>query len=896
MYIIQDTTTPVVSISFTTKAGYSLQTKTTTGFPELYSRLFFQCTKQGLSSYSTLGATNLIAECTADSAIYTLSCPISSLSSILEVLAESIINPSLSDSEIVAAYNKVKEETVLRGKLPTTFIESSMDSILFSNAPWKIDSGVYPSLFSKSSIETIRNNLGKIAEKAYVPNNSALFISGPVIQEEILLTVKNIFGNWKPGVFQSSNIPDSEMLWKDDIKKQDSQKKDSKKYVITSDNFSKDYNQIILQYKTPGLYSDITSNVAAQIAASVLENEFSFKNAVTTNKDTGINNSMYVNAGFTQKGMGSYITIQGLVPVSKVSPVSQIESFKNTVLLSNTTEIENQRKTLVDQTTAARKDSPTLLSSIATTWAYGNTEYFYEFGNLLESISEAQIVATTTEEPYEFIVVHTATYNANKKSFDKEGFIQLTEKNGPWYTTDSEIQNFMKKGQTENGQTDNEQTTTKNVELSLLTDFATENKQQYSFHTLSNGIPVITKDTSFGSGITIRISFTGGEHKETLETRGFETVIIKALAENIQKQCTRLGLAVMPDITTETSLYKSSINVTCLYNQIDLVLDAMYKALVFDQVSPSQIDGIIYMENYNWRIKSATTDFQLYSVAMETLFSGTGIEKLFSTDSNILSSVNFSDVNSRYTSLLDANRISFYIAGNKASELIDSVEKDFGILRELPVTNQNKEIEEATPFFTNTTRYVRLKRIFTTDIAAEDAGPRPTVLIPTEKFDDPVQYYFKAPLYNTQEYPLYCSLMYELEEKLNNLWQNGVTVEISNPSNPIVQVSFFSVPQDTDVFPLFAKAFNTLQDSHSEIEVSQLKNRYTMKNMSSINNQTEVTRLAEKSFIYGGSPTYYLDQYTNVQNATWTDFYRSLDCLRKEFSILELRSSDTTAK
>ena len=61
--------------------------------------------------------------------------------------------------------------------------------------------------------------------------------------------------------------------------------------------------------------------------------------------------------------------------------------------------------------------------------------------------------------------------------------------------------------------------------------------------------------------------------------------------------------------------------------------------------------------------------------------------------------------------------------------------------------------------------------------------------------------------------------MYELEDKLNILWKNGATVEITNPSNPIVQVKFYSVHQDTDIFPLFAKAFNTLQDKHTELEI-----------------------------------------------------------------------------
>ena len=158
-----------------------------------------------------------------------------------------------------------------------------------------------------------------------------------------------------------------------------------------------------------------------------------------------------------------------------------------------------------------------------------------------------------------------------------------------------------------------------------------------------------------------------------------------------------------------------------------------YTALVFGEVTPSQIDGIIYLENYNWRIQSATTDYQLYAAAMETLFAGTEIETIFNSNESILSTVRFSEVNAYYTQLLNASRLSIYVAGNGASQLTDNFEHAFGKLR---TTSISTKINESQPTFPNMTQYVRLKRIFTSDVSAANAGQRPAVLITTENFEN----------------------------------------------------------------------------------------------------------------------------------------------------------------
>jgi zinc protease len=150
------------------------------------------------------------------------------------------------------------------------------------------------------------------------------------------------------------------------------------------------------------------------------------------------------------------------------------------------------------------------------------------------------------------------------------------------------------------------------------------------------------------------------------------------------------------------------------------------------------------MEQKNlWLTKSASLSYQMTCTALSTFFSGTQYEKLFDADSAILKDTTYNSISLSYTQLLNASAYMIVFSGDVSfTEVFTPAENTFGMLMKQSERTQQEAHE---PSVAKTTRKLRLRHTFTTDIAAENAGARPEVLVPTTDFSDPVQFWIQAP-------------------------------------------------------------------------------------------------------------------------------------------------------
>ena len=98
------------------------------------------------------------------------------------------------------------------------------------------------------------------------------------------------------------------------------------------------------------------------------------------------------------------------------------------------------------------------------------------------------------------------------------------------------------------------------------------------------------------------------------------------------------------------------------------------------------------------------------------------------------------------------------------SLLKNNLNNYFGNIKQLPFEKQI--LPDAQ--FTQMTQVSRLKRIFTTNIKAEDAGPRPEKLIPTTEFFDPALLILQSPKKIDENYYLYSLSMRGFEKFLKD--------------------------------------------------------------------------------------------------------------------------------
>ena len=149
---------------------------------------------------------------------------------------------TFTTEEIEKALESLKAEINENYNSLGGLINSAIDSRVFYESPWKHDTGIYPAIFSKISIKTIRSILSEISEKFYTPQNSALFINGNITESFALNISENNFGIYNTNNYIQYDNKKTERL-NQSINTQ-------RKYVIHDPEFSSDLLQLVVQYNS----------------------------------------------------------------------------------------------------------------------------------------------------------------------------------------------------------------------------------------------------------------------------------------------------------------------------------------------------------------------------------------------------------------------------------------------------------------------------------------------------------------------------------------------------------------------------------------------------------------------------------------------------------------------
>lgn len=860
IYILEDSENPIIQVSYVAKAGFSVQTQENAGFPELASSLFFKSSSLNQNDIKVLQ--NLSTELKSDSAIFRATCTLGNLEKSIALFSEAARNPSFTDEVLQSEYLSLKLRVQENINNELAYINSSIDNVLF-NEPWKQDTVLYSGINQNLMIPEIRRNLQSIYTQFYTPEKSAIFITGAIKADSIYYLVKKYFESWNKSVF---TVPETNSTLKN---------LETKKYVLKSNNFSTDFNQLIIQYPKEGLFSDIKSCGTMQLASLALENSSQFKNAVV-NTTSGLYDETYIYSGFTENGSASRVILQALMLNNEVSPTLQVENIleninKGKVILES--EFQEEKTKLLSQENSSRSDIKTLYNALVSSWGYGGTEYFYSYLDYIKTLNLSDVQSVFDFEPYIFLLVNSKTYSTYEEDFKNQGYILLEN-----------VTKF----------TEEQNQNTEMPEQEIVSSFYTENINSFNFYKLENKIPVIEKQSKNQESFTLHLIINGGELFHA-ENPGLETITIKYLANNIKKLLEQEDLSFDFSISTETKIYNSSINITCAKDDIETLFKVISQALYFDDLTAGKADELIFAENYNYRLNSASTSTQLFTSGMETIFSGTKLESLFKTEDSLLSSINFIEIYKSYTELLDANRFTVVCLGNIPTNLKSILENTFGSLKALNLVKNNTKIE---PIISNLTRTVQIKRIFSTDIKAEDAGPRPLKLIPTTVFTDPVDFYFESPNKQSDEYLYFLALLTDYEKFLNQYWENGIKISIHDfkANFDVVRVQFQNVETQyqKSIKNIFEKSLETFildvkENSNENLE--NYINQYLMKYYNFENTNFETAKLIEKGYVEFNDYLKYLKNYNKIIQARAEDFVMVVESF-ENLSVLEVRPAN----
>lgn len=888
IFVLEDFSSAPVQVEFSVHAGISAQNPATTGFFPLYTRLF----KYGAEKNSFLQ--NLTSECSADSSNYRISVSQELVPSTFEILARCAFSPFFAEKDILREYSALKNEIMQYAPTPAAFINTAIDSRIFSETPWKLDSGIYPQIFTKSTAAEIRSILSRIGKFWYTPQNSAIFVSGPVKKEEIYALAEKTFGSYKPAA--SFALPEKVAATGK-----------TRKFIMHDLQFSEDMTQIVIEY------TGLNFNQASLAAVAYNADSSTLKKSLCAEHILNIRGPEYINVSSTRHNGCARLIFQTLLEQNLRSPVEQAETFieaiKKSPETTDSSEYQAARKILHDNFRESTANSTNFINSLAYFWAIDpllpeNDEKEILLAQKL--LSQPEKITSTDENslktsfenetPFIFVLVNTKNFKKYKSDYKRLGYEEINSKNGSWFTQEL-YKNALKEISAEKKEIEQQKAESE----SARNIFLEENRNSLKTIELSNGIPVTVKTNRMTNGVSILVSIDGGSLADK-NRPGFQNVMANAIASNIRKEIikykTQQIISGNPAVYAETSFSDSKIIVECEKEDISLCIRSISDALIFGEITPAEADSYVYSAQTQKRLSGASPLNQMTFRAIKYFYDSNFIRNIFDTEKEILQKTSYNDILAEYPKFLDASLYSIVIAGNTDSEAVRYIlEESLGILAAQTTRNDSRRKESVPkPDFPAKTRKINLKirHLFYTDVKAEDAGPMPAVLVPTKNFADPVQYWFKAPEADSEEAVIFDALILRLSENLNNA---GAETKIFLPARDFRcgGITFLNVEHTNYIEETYKKTLSEfvkkLEDSEPSVfEAERTKNAWILSRLSGSKTNTGTARIISSSKT---DERNYLDEYEILERAGSKDFLRALNEYFPPEPLLQIFSSDS---
>ncbi|MGP1511457.1 MAG: insulinase family protein [Treponema sp.] len=879
IFVLEDFASAPVEIALSVRAGINAQNKSNTGFFTLYSRLLKYAGKNEISS--------LLSECGMDSAVYRLSVNPELFENALQELSSHVFAPQFTDKDIADRLALLRKEASAYSESPEGFINSAIDARVFSAAPWKLDSGIYPSILKNISLEDVRTVLSGISENFYVPNNSALFISGCIKKEIVLSIAKKIFGAY----------PSKERFTLPFPAKAGGQ---AHKFVLYDPRFSEDMTQVVIQY------TSLDMNQAALTAAALNQGSSDFINRILERKLLNICGQEYINVSAAHKSASSRLIIQTLLEkplkAQKTDAAEQAELFFKTVK-ENIKNIDDVHyayaKRLIKE--AAENELLNSSSYMKELCAFWSIERFtsnqeiktlsQRFDNALNSMMNENTrdipLMLENETPFIFVIVGSKTYKNSKGTFKKYGYNPVNKDSAAWYT--KKTADFS--GDTADiGKTEINQNHTEN--------YIKQNRAQISCFTLKNGIPACVKFNEKSKSAAVLLEIKNGKAADKIN--GFSELMTGILALNIQKELEKQRAAgnidFLPEVKTETSFLKSTVSFECKAEDLTECIKCAAEALIFGEISPVQADRVAHSVRSAKRVYNALPENQLFRKAVQHLYKNPAYLNAFDSENEVLEKITYNDVAAFYPLFIDASRYKIFIAGKAEQENIKSVlESTIGLLTSHNTGNDDFSIDE--PDFQKSKKIsVKLRHLFYTDVSKGNAGNRPAVLVPTKTFSDPVQFWLPAPKFNSNEAKAFEALLRhfsKLLEKDSADFASGVKLTLPSKELNAAVLTFMGVSKASEVDRIYAEVGNNLikalESESAAQECAKIKDNWFSDTLA--NTETN----AGTVLLMSGDDTTdaYLRDYENIFGMTSDDFLLVAKNRILEMPPLRLYSEDS---
>jgi zinc protease len=355
---------PLVTIEADVKNGSFTQSPEFEGLSHLYEHMFFKANKeypepdQFLSRASDLGA-EFNGTTREEVVNYWLTVPADSAEGGMHFLAAALIDPLFRQDELEREREVVIGEYDRNESNPGFPFNTAMGKALWSTA-WSRKNPLGERAIIQS---TTPAKMRAIQQRYYVPNNTAIIVTGDIAPEKAFWLAKQIFGSWKRGAdpFTTNPVPPIPVLKKD-----------------TALIVEQPIGSVVveLQWQGPSARQDPAATYAADVFSDVLNQPGSrFQKRLV---DSGLFESIGVNY-FTQNHVGP-ITISGSTSPGKVKEAlaalyDEIKKFNDPEYYSKA-ELESVKQNRIVSTELSLERASGFAQQVGFWWAVTGLDYF----------------------------------------------------------------------------------------------------------------------------------------------------------------------------------------------------------------------------------------------------------------------------------------------------------------------------------------------------------------------------------------------------------------------------------------------------------------------------------------------------------------------------------------
>ena len=443
LFVAENHIVPLATIEIVVRGGAIAHTPENAGLFHLYEHMMFK----GNSKYKTseamqqaiqkLGVSSYNGTTGTEHINYFFTVPSDRVQEGLEFWNSAIRTPLLNKKEFEAEKKVVLSEINGNFAEPSYMVSYAIAAACYPEEPWAMQAAGAPDVVANATIAQLK----EIQKNYFIPNNSAIFVSGDVDPDKIYKLVNKIYGSWKKG----------KNPWKKREQYTLKPVEKSRLLVMPHPQLSEAFASVNVLYRGIDTDYDTESIYAADLLSSITAQPHSLFSRTMLQSGLNIPEENYVSVDCSvSRRTGRWTHYATMLQPDGTTPQKALlfaEKALEALYASippetaEGDEIINRiiRRNRFDEL-YEHETAGSVISIPHGWWINGNTEICYDYNEKFAATTRADMrnfldKYIKDQPPVIVVLINPGLYRQYKAAFDQAGFEEITAENAYYFNS-----------------------------------------------------------------------------------------------------------------------------------------------------------------------------------------------------------------------------------------------------------------------------------------------------------------------------------------------------------------------------------------------------------------------------------------------------------------------------